>query len=249
MQQDVSLQLSVRPLLPIPSDGKADDLQHAFGYVCDISKRDWTFRPCGDSSSRNTIRNRIPIHPIYSIVHLLTHVGLLHILFGYIYVYFTHMGILTASRTLGPISATGNVPSVLYMISIADPGPMAGAANKKDATKTIARKGLMAVTSLGKNTSNATWLDDEFLTSPISCFFLESVRRLLPRKLIGQHMHRIRVSKSPFWRMRNNNLQSYLDIPSQYYATYLSRMHQAVNNASVWATLGASGERYQEISG
>lgn len=57
MQQDVSLQLSVHPLLPIPSDGKAEDLQahpshdgvsqHAFGYVCDISKRDWTFRPCG----------------------------------------------------------------------------------------------------------------------------------------------------------------------------------------------------------
>ncbi|OTA96055.1 hypothetical protein M434DRAFT_393132 [Hypoxylon sp. CO27-5] len=173
MQRDVSLQLSVRPLLPIPSDGKADDLQHAFGYVCDISKRDWTFRPCGmynmawdlfcpyqdlrgghslrmntpkgpacsihmtdanvgqgDSSSRNTIRNRIPIHPIYSIVHLLTHVGLLHVLFGHIYVYFTHMAILTASRTLVPISATGNVPPALYMISIADPGPMAGAANK-----------------------------------------------------------------------------------------------------------------------
>ncbi|KAI0152469.1 hypothetical protein F4776DRAFT_659395 [Hypoxylon sp. NC0597] len=191
MQQDVSLQLSVHPLLPIPSDEKAEDLQahpsrdgvsqHAFGYVCDISKRDWTFRPCGmynmawdlfypyqDLRGGHSLRMNTPKAVVatqyatafpsnpYPIVHLLTHVGLLFVLFGHIYVYFTHMVILTTSRTLGPISATGNVPPVLYMISIADPGPMAGAANKKDATRTIAQNGLMAVTSLGKDTSNST---------------------------------------------------------------------------------------------
>ncbi|KAI1405280.1 hypothetical protein F4819DRAFT_8904 [Hypoxylon fuscum] len=46
-----------RPSLPIPSNGKAGDLQmhpshrgffqHAFRYVCDISYHDWTCCPCG----------------------------------------------------------------------------------------------------------------------------------------------------------------------------------------------------------